>query len=91
MKKHTLIALGLAALLAISQVNVTLAYTESVYPYFAGTSHAVATQNAYIVSSSAWNANIQSFTIVYFGASPGSGQAIGTIGWTWWTFREVCN
>jgi hypothetical protein len=63
MKKHTLIALGLAALLAISQVNVTLTYTESVYPYFAGTSHAVATQNAYIVSSSAWNANIQRFTI----------------------------
>jgi hypothetical protein len=82
MKRYKLVAPVIAVLLLVSQVNIGLAYTEQVYSYYVGSSHAVATQDAYPVDINSWNANIKSFTIAYYGASPGSGQAIGTIGWT---------
>jgi len=52
--------------------------------------HACATQQAYTVNNSAWNAWIRS-TMVREGYGPASGNPIGTIGWSYWAFGQRCN
>lgn len=88
MSKWKPISLLLVILLTIFQVSSVFAYTLQTNPGYAGT-NAGASKDSYIVSSTAWNANIRSFTYAP-GGPPGSGANIGTIGWVWWTFRETC-
>lgn len=85
MKKLAIAVTALAvALMMISQVNTVLAYATRTFDNFAGVTDAKAMKDLWVVSSSAWNAKIRSYTTnpVY---------DIGTIGWTWWTVRELCD
>ncbi len=75
---------ALAIALGICQVRSALAYATTSYPNFAGVTTAVVLKDVWVVNSTSWNAKVQSYT-----TNPV--RNIGTIGWTWWTFRDTCN
>jgi len=75
---------GLAIALGIYTVRSVLAYATTSYPNFAGVTTAVALKDVWVVSDTSWNAHVKSYT-----TNPV--RNIGTIGWTWWTFRDTCN
>ena len=78
--------LWLGAALAIV-IGVCLAYNvlayHSICKPFAGVTTVGALKDVWIVNSTSWNAKVQSNTNPVYN--------IGTIGWTWWTFRDTCD
>ena len=79
-----LVGIAFALAFGIYQVHSVLAYATTSYPNFAGVTTAVALKDVWVVDSNSWNAKVQSYT-----TNPV--RNIGTIGWTWWTFRDTCN
>lgn len=79
-------AFCLSLVVATSFLLSTPAYAleTRTQPNFAGVTTAVARQDVWIVNTTSWNAHIRSFT-------QNPAYNIGTIGWTWWTFRDTCN
>ena len=78
------LAFGLVVVVSLMVSKPAYALVNQTYPNFAGVTRAVARQDVWIVNATSWNAHIRSFT-----ESPA--YNIGTIGWTWWTFRDTCN
>jgi len=78
------LGVALAIALGVYQVHNVLAYATTSYPNFAGVTTAVALKDVWVVNSTSWDAKVQSYT-----TNPV--RNIGTIGWTWWTFRDTCN
>lgn len=83
-KTKTLTALVLAFILAFQNIGAGSALATQSYANFAGVTKANAMKDVWIVNSTSCNGHIRSWTSypVY---------NIGTIGWTWWTFRKTCN
>jgi len=74
------LVVGLTMLLAYP----ALAFAKRTYYNFAGVTDAVAEKDVTGNYSNYWTAWIESYT-----TNPV--RNIGTIGWTWWGFRETCN
>lgn len=60
------------------------ALQTQIFTNFAGVTTAVAMKDVWVVNSTSWNAHVRSYT-------NNPNYNIGTIGWTWWTFRDTCN
>jgi len=73
---------ALAVAIGVCLVSDVFAY-HSISAPFAGVTSAGALKDLWIVSSTSWNAKVQSNT--------NPAYDIGTIGWTWWTFRDTCD
>lgn len=78
------LVLALAVALGTYPAHFAFAYATTSYPNFAGVTTAIALKDVWIVNNTSWNAYVESYT-----TNPV--RNIGTIGWTWWTFRDTCN
>jgi len=74
----------LFAIFLLFHAQTVYALAVQTYSNFAGVTDAKAKKDVWIVNITSWNGHIRSYTTnpVY---------NIGTIGWTWWTFRDTCN
>jgi hypothetical protein len=74
----------LVVILLLSPTHRAFAFDYTVYYNFSGVTDATALKDVWYVNSSSWNAHVRSYSVkpVY---------NIGTIGWTWWTFRDTCD
>jgi hypothetical protein len=80
-KYSMMIMLVFSIVILATQVLAAGGATEDKKHNFAGGSTAIAYKDVIVIDSS-WNGQIRSYM------SPS--YNIGTIGWTWWTIRELC-
>lgn len=83
-RNKVLFCVCLAIGITLMATSLVLAYAQQTNPDFAGVTDAVAMKDVVVVDAFTWNGRIRSYTTnpVY---------DIGTIGFTWWTFRETCD